>query len=475
MIYKYYGPPGTGKTYKLISRAKAYHRTGTPLHRIGYFAFTKKAATEAKKRMPAEDKKLIYFRTLHSLGFDCLDIDKEDVMQPYHYEEFGKKINLQVKFYDRYNKDESFYLGFDNPYFQIIHRSINRCVDLKEEFNLEEHDPKTVEWAPLKHIYDNLKKFKEKKKLLDFNDMVKMLTDKPEKIPEFDVIFIDEAQDLSPLQWKLYDVLKTKSKDIYLAGDDDQAIFAWAGADVKRFIQEPAREKILKYSKRISKSVQEQSIVPINNIVGIRKLKQYYPRNYEGLCEEINNIDEIDLTKGKWLILTRTISRLLKIQDQLKDKGLYFESNKGKSIKVRMYKASKNYELWRNGKELNEEDIKDIQDFAGKDNWNANHNWFTAFKLAKDEDKEYLLHTLDNKENLDEPARIWLSTIHAIKGGEQDNVILCLDIGDKILKSIKRSQDKQDEEHRVWYVGITRARNNLYKLKARITRKGYEL
>jgi DNA helicase-2/ATP-dependent DNA helicase PcrA len=475
MIYKYYGPPGTGKTYKLISRAKAYHRTGTPLHRIGYFAFTKKAAIEAKKRMPAEDKKLIYFRTLHSLGFDCLDINKEDVMQPYHYEEFGKKINLQVKFYDRYNKDESFYLGFENPYFQIIHRSINRCVDLEEEFNLEEHDPKIVEWAPLKHIYDNLKIFKEKKKLLDFNDMIQMLISKPKKLPEFDVIFIDEAQDLSPLQWKLYDVLKTKSKDVYLAGDDDQAIFAWAGADVKRFIQEPAKEKILKYSKRISKSVQEQSIIPINNIVGIRKLKKYYPRNYEGLCEEINNIDEIDLTKGKWLILTRTISRLLKIQEQLTSKGLYFESNKGKSIKVRMYKASKNYELWRNGKELNEEEIKDIKDFIGKVEWNANHNWFTAFKLAKDEDKEYLLHTLDNKEDLDQPARIWLSTIHAIKGGEQDNVILCLDIGDKILKSIKRSQDKQDEEHRVWYVGITRARNNLYKLKARITRKGYEL
>jgi ATP-dependent exoDNAse (exonuclease V) beta subunit len=36
--------------------------------------------------------------------------------------------------------------------------------------------------------------------------MIKMLTNQPEKIPEFDVIFIDEAQDLSPLQWKLYDV-----------------------------------------------------------------------------------------------------------------------------------------------------------------------------------------------------------------------------------------------------------------------------
>ena len=30
---------------------------------------------------------------------------------------------------------------------------------------------------------------------------------------------------------------------MYLAGDDDQAIFAWAGADVSRFIKEPAKEK----------------------------------------------------------------------------------------------------------------------------------------------------------------------------------------------------------------------------------------
>ena len=221
--------------------------------------------------------------------------------------------------------------------------------------------------------------------------------------------------------------------------------------------------------------MQEQSIVPINNIVGIRKLKQYYPRNFEGKCEEINDIDEIDLSTGKWLILTRTISRLLKIQDKLIEKGLYFESNRGKSVKVRMYNASNNYRDWCNGKELAEEEIKDIKDFTGDVKWNAKENWFTAFRLAKDEDKEYLLHVLENEENLEKPARIWLSTIHAIKGGEQDNVILCLDMGDKIIKAIKRSQDKEDEEHRVWYVGTTRARNNLYKIKLNTSRKGYQL
>ena len=70
MIYKYYGPPGTGKTFKLISRAKAYARLGTPLHKIGYFAFSKKAAGVAKERMPASDKNLPYFQTLHSFCFN---------------------------------------------------------------------------------------------------------------------------------------------------------------------------------------------------------------------------------------------------------------------------------------------------------------------------------------------------------------------------------------------------------------------
>ena len=43
-INKIYGPPGRGKTYRLIKRVKAYQRKGVPLHKIGYFAFTRKAA-----------------------------------------------------------------------------------------------------------------------------------------------------------------------------------------------------------------------------------------------------------------------------------------------------------------------------------------------------------------------------------------------------------------------------------------------
>ena len=53
--------------------------------------------------------------------------------------------------------------------------------------------------------------------------------------PKFDVAFVDEAQDLSMIQWKMFNIIKENSKYVILAGDDDQAIYGWAGADVKNF------------------------------------------------------------------------------------------------------------------------------------------------------------------------------------------------------------------------------------------------
>ena len=50
MRYKVVGPPGTGKTRRLLNEVQKYVDKGTPLNRIGYFAFTRKAAGEARDR-----------------------------------------------------------------------------------------------------------------------------------------------------------------------------------------------------------------------------------------------------------------------------------------------------------------------------------------------------------------------------------------------------------------------------------------
>ena len=55
MIKKILGPPGTGKTFTLLNYVKEYIKKGTPLHRIGYFAFTRKAAYNARDTFLEDD------------------------------------------------------------------------------------------------------------------------------------------------------------------------------------------------------------------------------------------------------------------------------------------------------------------------------------------------------------------------------------------------------------------------------------
>ena len=205
---------------------------------------------------------------------------------------------------------------------------------LEKSLILNEHDKKQVkDFDTLNHIYKNLQIYKNKNSLYDFNDIIKSVINS-DKIPHFKAIFIDEAQDLSPLQWQLYDKLKEHCDQIYLAGDDDQAIYAWAGADVKRFVQEPAKERILRQSRRISMSVQGEARYPIMKIQGIRKTKHYLPRDYEGESHYIADLNQVDLTKGKWLILTRTKSNLLDIMKDLRRKIFIIKVTKVKVLKL---------------------------------------------------------------------------------------------------------------------------------------------
>jgi DNA helicase-2/ATP-dependent DNA helicase PcrA len=262
---------------------------------------------------------------------------------------------------------------------------------------------------------------------------------------------------------------------MYLAGDDDQAIYAWAGADVDRFIKEPATEVVLKKSRRVPRKVQDISNIIVNRIEGLRADKTYYPREEDGLCEKINNLDNVDLMKDNWLILTRTRSKSVQIAKELKQRGIFFESKFFKSLNTKLHKAAVYYSRWTEGQELNQKEIDDVEDYMSDDNWNESVPWFEAFDKANLEDKNYIRLLLSNKEKLSESPRVKISTIHAAKGGESDNVLLVLDNARKIRESVLKNVRKRDEEHRVWYVGVTRSRKNLYLMRAKIERYGYNL
>jgi superfamily I DNA/RNA helicase len=166
--------------------------------------------------------------------------------------------------------------------------------------------------------------------------------------------------------------------------------------------------------------------------------------------------------------------------DLLKVKGLYYENRHQKSYNTKLYKAIVNHTKWLNGETITDTARADIIEYLGnreliKDRNNYNLKWFECFDNAPAEDKIYIRLMLSNKEKLSDSARIKVSTIHAAKGGECENVILVLDNAKKIREAITKSIIKRDEEHRVWYVGCTRAKRNLYLMRAKIERKGYQL
>ena len=78
-------------------------------------------------------------------------------------------------------------------------------------------------------------------------------------------------------------------------------------------------------------------------------------------------------------------------------------------------------------------------------------------------------------EKLSKDARVKLSTIHAAKGGEADNVLLILDNTKTIREASEKSIEKFDEEQRVWYVGVTRTKQNLYIMSAKKEENGYDI
>ena len=197
------GPPGTGKTTTLLNEVDKYLKQTDP-NRIGYFSFTQKAAYEARDR--AMDKfnysedDLPYFRTLHSLAFRRLGIKKENVMQRRHYEDLGKKINMRLD-YNEYDKQYSGLFTTGSDILRIIHLARLKGITPEQQFNLKEHT-QNIRVKELKEVSHQLQEYKKLYNLIDFTDMIENFI-KSDASPKFDVVFIDEAQDLSQTQWTM--------------------------------------------------------------------------------------------------------------------------------------------------------------------------------------------------------------------------------------------------------------------------------
>jgi len=95
-------------------------------------------------------------------------------------------------------------------------------------------------------------------------------------------------------------------------------------------------------------------------------------------------------------------------------------------------------------------------------------SWDNVFKLS-DTTKDILLKA--EKDGCLEEVQVEINTIHAVKGREADNVVILPDLVEMTSKAYAKDPDN---EHRVFYVAVTRAMRNLY-IHHPLTTRFYEM
>jgi len=454
--------------------------------RIGYFSFTRKAANEAifraVNKFKIERKEFKWFRTLHSLAYQFLGCTHTDIIQDQDFEEFKKEFGVDIS---NSINGTTMVSGRDPDGIHLIDLYRVKNTTLYEEFRKAGHIQGGFE--RLQKIDKNYRMFKKEKGIKDYTDLITEFN-KTKSSPKLDVVIVDEVQDLKASEWDMVNTMMKKAKTVYLAGDDDQAIYGWSGAEVSKLINLNCHLKVLNQSYRIPRNVFLRS----NRLIG--RIKNRIPKEWKsrealGTVSNIN-FERLNLRENEWLILCRTNYYLNEIASDLRAKGYLFEKNNKLSIKDDVLVA---YNCWRHLQNLQEVSLSDVRTMyqyirsgengiaRGKkkmpgadeekkytydvlfEEWGLKVDiktpWDVALSGIGENEVSYMRQILKRGYDLDKKASVKLSTIHGAKGGESQNVVLFSDISKRIVDEMAVNRD---DERRVFYVGMTRAKENLF-------------
>lgn len=401
---------GSGKTFTIVNKIKYLLDNNIyKENELLIISFTNESVNDLKRKIDYN----LDIMTFHKLAITLINNPNMKISNEYYLKFI---INEYFNSYGKYNKKQNKLIkrilqemDIDNLkklIFTFINLYKSNYNDINYLLNLyqKSHFINKIYFKIILEIYHIYNQELKASNLYDFNDMIKIATNNINNNlikTNYKYIIIDEFQDTSLNRFKLIDaIMKQNNAKIFVVGDDYQSIYRFSGCNLDIF---------LNFNKLVKK-------------LNIIKLDYNY-RNPKEIIDVANSF----IMKNKNQIKKETIC-LKSINKPIK---ICFYKNKRTAIeKILKYIETKYLILGRNNKD---KDLFNIQD------------------------KPFL-------------------TIHKSKGLEEDNIILINLTNNNnslpskiknhklINKIIKTDYYPYEEERRLFYVALTRTRNNIYLL-----------
>lgn len=343
-----------------------------------------------------------------------------------------------------------------------------------------------ADWDITNHRYEHFQQkvaqYKQEHHKFDFTDMLHRYAQSCDPVP-VDLAIIDEAQDLTPAQWRVVWRAFREVPQMVFAGDDDQAIYTWAGADVAQFLSlnETAEIEELPMSHRLPKEVWALSR-QLSKRITKRYTKHFQPADHGGALEFVSDLQSPpDFGKpghGTWMILARNRYQLHSAREECEALGIPYQISHQSSIQKAHADAIITWERLRSGKPVTGANYGQMLRWCGMGDLIITQPtyqrgdgqvpatigvapWFVGLSGIPARWSGYYRRVLQNGYKLSSPPEVRLDTIHGVKGLEADWVILNTAMSSRTFDSYHLDADA---EHRVFYVGVTRARCGLFVL-----------
>ncbi|MDG5777436.1 ATP-dependent helicase [Haloarculaceae archaeon H-GB2-1] len=565
-VTRLFGGPGSGKTTALLDRVEQLlTEEDVDVRDVLVVSYTRAAAAEIRERLAERlDMSPRALRgnvsTMHAKAYDLLNLSRGDVVGENDKQEFCEEFGIDYEGeYDgsRRRSARSTTMGnkiiATSQWLQRTRRDVADWYDVPFKWDVEtvrlppDEDPNaqtgnkyTPTWPSdderidVPEVIRAWRSYKGENGLVGFADMLERVKQRS-LVPNVEYLIIDEFQDITTLQYDVYEEWRPYVKKALIAGDDDQVVYAWQGADPDLLLDEVVTEdEILPNSYRLPSRILDIVNKQISHIEK-RQDKDLNPRKEGGRVEAVTNPSMLDLVRnvratieeeedGTVMVLFRARYQMFQFIDEFIDEGIPFTCLTDQRMWTdRLTQYVRAVEGIAEDEDITALQARRLADMLADSTFGTGErdDLFDAIderqEAADTDDLEEIMVEADFVREyapfMPEPVsaadmlrkvtsfqersvdayfggkyegmdanRVRLGTIHSAKGREADHVFVGTDLTEKVVEQMAATVEQEgrdvpsvdeftkhtdpvptltDNERRVFYVGMSRARERL--------------